>query len=42
MTELKDPLNNRVIKSVPIPFQQSLTEDQLIMNDNTVNWNLLK
>lgn len=41
MTELKDPIGNRVVKNCPLPFQQSLTEKQLF-NDTTVNWSLLR
>jgi len=41
MTELKDPIGNRVAKNCPLPFQQSLTEKQLF-TDMTVNWLLLK
>lgn len=41
MTELKDALGNRVVKTAPLPFQQSLTEQQLFIN-NSVNWELLR
>jgi hypothetical protein len=41
MTELKDPLGNRVVKNSPLPFQQTLTEKQLF-TDTSVNWSLLR
>ena len=41
MTELKDPLNNRVVKAVQPPFQQSLTEKQLF-GEKGVNWEALR
>ena len=41
MTELKDPLSNRVIKTAQLPFQQSLTEKQLF-GERGVNWETLR
>jgi hypothetical protein len=42
MSELKDPLNTRVVKSVPIPYQQSLTDEQLFPGEAVLNWSLLR
>ena len=41
MAELKDPLNNRTVKNCPVPFQKSLTEEN-IFTGKTVNWPLLR
>ena len=41
MTELKDPIGNRVAKNCPLPFQQSLTQQQLF-TDSAVNWSVLR
>lgn len=41
MSELKDPLGNRVVKTVLPPFQQSLSEKQLF-NEKGVNWETLR
>ena len=29
MTELLDPLNNRVVKELPLPYQKPLKKEQL-------------
>lgn len=41
MAELKDPLGNRVVKNCPVPYQKSLTEEN-IFTGKTVNWCLLR
>lgn len=41
MPELKDPLGNRMVKNCPLPYQKSLTEQELY-EGSTVNWSLLK
>lgn len=41
MAELKDPLNNRKNKACPLPYQRSLTQEQLFVGQS-VNVDLLK
>ena len=41
MSELKDPVNNRVVKNCPVPYQKSLTEEQ-VFSGKTVNWVLVR
>lgn len=42
MTELKDPLNNRVLNSIPMPYQQPLKMHQLFPSNESADWRLLK
>jgi hypothetical protein len=39
--ELKDPTKNRKVNTVPLPYQRSLTSQQLFQN-NTVDYKLLQ
>jgi hypothetical protein len=39
--ELKDPANNRQVKDVPLPYQKSLTSEQLFI-EGKVNYKLLQ
>ena len=41
MSELKDPINKRVVKNCPVPYQKSLTQEQ-VFTGMTVDWVLLK
>jgi hypothetical protein len=39
--ELKDPINNRKVNTIPMPFQKSLTHEQLFIN-NKVDYKTLQ
>lgn len=39
--ELKDPAKNRKINTIPLPFQKSLTSEQLFTGD-TIDYKLLQ
>lgn len=39
--ELKDPMSTRKVNTIPIPFQRSLTSEQLFAG-NTVDYKLLQ
>ena len=39
--ELKDPINNRKFNTIPLPYQRSLTHEQLFV-DNKVNYKTLQ
>lgn len=41
MSELQDPIKNRVVKNCPMPYQRSLTEEQ-VFTGKTLNWVLLR
>ena len=41
MAELKDPLNNRVVKNSQVPYQKSLTEEEVFKGKGT-NWVLIR
>ena len=41
MAELKDPLGNRTVKNCPVPYQKSLTEEQ-VFNNKGANWTLIR
>ena len=41
MSELKDPLANRVVKTCPTPYQLSLTSEQ-VFKGTGVDWSLLR
>ena len=41
MSQLKDPLNNRVVKDCTLPFQTSLTQKDLF-KDEKVDWKLVR
>lgn len=41
MSELKDPLNNRVVKTSSLPYQTSLTEEQ-VFKGTGVDWSLIR
>lgn len=40
--ELKDPLKNRKVNTIPLPYQKSLAHDQLFNNDGADHKILLK
>lgn len=42
MTELQDPLHNRVFNSIPMPYQKPLKLDQLFPSSGNIDWRLLK
>ena len=42
MTELQDPLKNRVHNSLPMPFQKSLNEGDLFPPRQNMNWRSLQ
>ena len=39
--ELKDPINNRKVNTVPLPYQRSLSYEQLFVN-NKVDYKTLQ
>jgi hypothetical protein len=39
--ELKDPVKNRKVPNVPLPYQKSLTREQLFTKDG-VDWKVLQ
>ena len=41
MAELKDPANDRVVKTLPTPYQKSLSKEQLFKG-TTIDWILVR
>jgi len=39
--ELKDPINNRKVNTIPLPYQKSLSYEQLFV-DNKVDYKTLQ
>lgn len=39
--ELKDPINNRKVNTIPMPYQKSLSHEQLFIN-NKVDYKTLQ
>ncbi len=39
--ELKDPINNRKVNTIPLPYHKSLTDEQLFV-DNKIDFKTLQ
>jgi hypothetical protein len=40
--ELKDPVKNRKVSNVPLPYQRSLTSEQLFPAGGNPDWKVLQ